>query len=74
MASWSCVAECIELSTLIYRELVLNCYKRWAMSMGRCSTKLYTHLHVPTRKGLGKKGEGRVEPVEIVILPNGDYL
>ena len=25
-------------------------------------------------KGLGKKGEGRVDPVEIVILPNGAYL
>ena len=28
----------------------------------------------PTRKGLGKHGEGRVEPVEIRILPPGKSL
>lgn len=28
-------------------------------------------MFVSLRKGLGKNGEGRVEPVEIVILPNG---
>ena len=31
-------------------------------------------LLYPTRKGLGKHGEGRVEPVEIRILPAGKSL
>ena len=62
------------------RGLAQGCWPRWAMLWGKpspfphscCDTSLRPSL--ACRRGLGKDGQGRVEPVEIVILPAGKSL